>query len=143
MDANFPPFRQATCPRPDCQEHLKTDQSEEGDKSSKVKTCLSGLSALIIIILNTLFPSDYNYQVRKEIADLIIKCSHRQQGCPWEGRLEKLEKHLNKCQFAADVCPHCRLIIPLHKMDCPKAQVKCPFAKFGCNHAQEVRFINY
>ena len=133
---NFPPFREATCPRPDCQEHLKADQSGEVDES-KVKTCLSGLSALIII-----FPSDYDYQIRfarKEIADLLtsMNCSHRQQGCPWEGRLEELEKHLNECPFAPAICPHCRLIMP-HKMGCP---VKCPFANFRCSCTQQVRVI--
>lgn len=93
---------------------------------------------------NNTFLSFYQIRcARKEIADLLtsINCSHRQQGCPWEGRLEELEKHLNECQFAPAICPHCRLIMPQHKMGCPKAPVKCPFANFGCNHAQEVRFI--
>ena len=64
----------------------------------------------------------------------------------WEDRLEKLEPHLETCDFTSEECPQCGTIltheqVESHKLTCPKTMVECPLAEHGCSHFQTVNFI--
>ena len=79
---------------------------------------------------------------------MILYCPYRHEGCNWEDRLDKLEAHLETCDFTSEECPQCGTIltpeqVESHKQTCPKAMVECPLVDFGCSHKQPVSFNSY
>ena len=74
---------------------------------------------------------------------MIVYCIHRHKGCEWEDKLDKLEAHLETCDFTSEECPQCGTIltpeqVESHKLTCPKSMVKCPLAEHGCSYKQTV-----
>ena len=48
--------------------------------------------------------------LKRKVLSLKVKCSHKAEGCEWEGELGSLEQHFKgSCQYAAVLCPNSRI----------------------------------
>jgi len=77
-------------------------------------------------------------KVLKERADkLSVKCIHKDKGCQWKGKLEKLRKHIDdtcefvrvKCRFSTCDDFILRKDISQHETICPKRVLMCKTCK--------------
>ena len=40
-----------------------------------------------------------NKNFKREVYELGVYCRHKEEGCPWKGKLSELQSHLNSCEF--------------------------------------------
>ncbi|XP_065917637.1 TNF receptor-associated factor 6-like [Dysidea avara] len=74
-----------------------------------------------------------DFAVKREIANLTVKCENYQAGCDWAGLFKDLMKHLDDCQFKVIVCENLgcgeRVLLSeleVHlKEECLHRQVEC------------------
>ncbi|XP_065916370.1 TNF receptor-associated factor 2-like [Dysidea avara] len=74
-----------------------------------------------------------DFAVKREIANLKVKCDNYQGGCDWAGLFKDLMKHLEECQFVTVVCknPGCGERVLLSELEvhlkdkCLHRQVEC------------------
>ena len=94
---------------------------------------------------------------KRVINQLIVYCTHRDQGCRWKGELGELDRHLNfypyvkridtGCDFTEVECPIChenfkRPDYSLHKIDqCPNEEIPCVYHTKGCQWRGERRTL--
>ncbi len=70
-------------------------------------------------------------QIRREVADLIVKCMHDKEGCDWKGELgtdcKNYLSHLESCPCRGHTCAECKQIIEWDVKDhsCPEELVPC------------------
>ena len=77
-------------------------------------------------------------ELRSNVLDLAVYCTHREDGCKWSGELRGLEAHLNsvcpvvicECRYACGKC-FPRSTLNTHEMDlCPNRPLEVKFASF-------------
>ena len=106
--------------------------------------------------------ASFNRKCRNDIDDRMVYCSSKNNGCQWVDKVEKLEAHLEECQFVEEACRYCRASMQrqslkcheeicmcypieckcgttyerqhqsLHLKSCIYMSVKCPFNIVGC-----------
>jgi len=75
-------------------------------------------------------------RTRREIADLIVPCSFKDQGCSWHGvhglneAVDGLQRHLKRCKFRGTQCTHCQKMVCAdddadHKLNCDMMPTVC------------------
>ncbi|KAK7087666.1 TNF receptor-associated factor 4-like isoform X1 [Littorina saxatilis] len=84
-------------------------------------------------------PLDYaklypDKEVRGEIMNSLIRCTHAKDGCRWVDKLQTLQTHLDTCLYESVPCPNrCSAHLLRFNVDdhieylCPKRRVVCDF----------------
>ena len=95
------------------------------------------------------FQTILSVDLRSIILNLQVWCPQKEEGCPWSGRIEESEKHLDEeCPFYLLSCPNeCgtakfqRQYLRQHLDECPEQIIQCPFSKAGCSETVRRRVL--
>ena len=75
--------------------------------------------------------ASFNRKCRNDIDECRVYCSSKQNGCQWEDKLEKLERHLTECGYVEEACPYnCgdtiqRREVEVHRKVCKSFKLIC------------------
>ncbi|PFX27536.1 TNF receptor-associated factor 6 [Stylophora pistillata] len=78
---------------------------------------------------------------RREIMNLIVKCSHF--GCPWTGELRAVETHQSECLLKVVQCPNlgCTVQVTGRNM-ATHVTSECSWRKINCEYCQNLLVFN-
>ena len=81
--------------------------------------------------------------IRREFAQIFIKCNNSSRGCPWTGKADDMLEHIETCLFGKVRCTHCSSWIEpanqtTHLETCPGLEVTYPLAEVACTLSEKM-----
>jgi len=70
---------------------------------------------------------------RREILQLEVLCTNRDNGCDWEGVVNAFEEHRNNCEFASVICAVCKEVL-IRKNESHHMRELCPLREASCTY---------
>ena len=90
------------------------------------------------------FTSVHNKQVDRFVRNLQVFCSNKENGCEWQGEVNKIKEHLRSCSFEEISCPNdCSVLVQRQNLtehvdnECLRRKVDCQY----CHITEEYHFI--
>ena len=84
-------------------------------------------------------------KVARDVKELQVRCSQRNQGCEWVGELGSyINNHRNQCEFVNVSCTQCQQLVPKRLIEkhqdlfCPLRQSSCDYCRTYVSTCEDV-----